>query len=525
MRKEPAADRTHIRSGPFYAGDLIAGFSVAFVLLPQSIAYARVAGMPAEAGVWVAAVAPIAGALAASSPYLGTGPTGVTSLLTFGALASLAVPGAPGYVGLAVLLAVMVGVVRLVIGLLRAGSIAYLMSQPVLTGFTTAAGVLIIASQVPTVMGTSVEDDRPLVAALDALSDPAEWNVEGIAMAIAVVAVVAGGRRVHALFPGVLLAVVAALAYSDATGFTGPVVGDVETGLPILGIEIPWESAWRLVLPALVIAVVGFSEAASIARTYAMLDRKRWNPDREFVGQGLANLAAGIVGGFPCGGSFTRSGLTRAAGAQTRLSGAVSGVIVLAVIPFIGLVSHLPVAVLGALVILGVANLIRLGPFVLFGRAARLQFAVAVATFVLTLLLAPHVEYALLAGVVFSIGAHLWREVRLSIPGWTDDGTLHIAPRGVLYFASAPSVEQSFADLLNNHPGARRLRIHLDGLGRVDLTGALVLERIIADARAAGLDARVVDVPPQAYKVISRVLQDDAIDDLDLKRFEERGEA
>jgi SulP family sulfate permease len=194
------------------------------------------------------------------------------------------------------------------------------------------------------------------------------------------------------------------------------------------------------------------------------------------------------------------------------LSGAISGIVVLLLIPFMGLVSHLPIAVLGALVIAGVANLVRFEPFGLFKRAARLQFIVAMITFLLTLALAPHVEYALIIGVAFAVGAHLWRELRLAIPAWTEGGTLHIAPRGVLYFASAPSVEEAFSTLLAQHPESERLLIHLEGLGRVDLTGALVLQRVLEDAREAGLDAKVVDVPPQARKIIRRVLDEDLVD-------------
>jgi SulP family sulfate permease len=491
---------------------LIAGVSVAFVLLPQAIAYARVAGLPAESGVWVAAVAPIAAAFAASSPYLGTGPTGITSLLTFGALAAIAVPGSSDFVGLAAILALLVGVVRIVIGLLRAGVVAYLMSQPVLTGFTTAAGLVIIASQVPTVLGVNVEETQPFIGAARAIGQLAEWHLEGVAIAAIVGLGIPLGRRIHALFPSVFFLVVAAVAYSYLTDYSGPIVGNVDTGLPVLGLSVPWTSTWRLLLPALVISVVGFSEAASIARTYATLERKRWDPDREFIGQGLANLAAGAVGGFPSGGSFTRSGLTRAAGAHTRLSGAISGLVVLLLIPFMGLVSHLPIAVLGALVIAGVANLVRFEPFGLFKRAARLQFIVAMITFLLTLVLAPHVEYALVIGVTFAVGAHLWRELRLAIPTWTEGGTLHIAPRGVLYFASAPSVEEAFSTLLAQHPESERLLIHLEGLGRVDLTGALVLQRVLQDAGEAGLDAKVVDVPPQARKIIRRVLGESLVD-------------
>lgn len=477
------------------------------MLIPQALAYATLAGVPAQRGLFVAALAPIAAAFFASSPYLGTGPTAITSLLTFGALSALAVPGGARYVALAALLALLVGTIRVALGLARAGFIAYLMSQPIVTGFTTGAAVVIVASQIPMVLDVGTDDSNPFVAAFQGLMRPADWNPQSLVIAAVVAALMVGGRKVHKLFPGVLLAVVSAIAYSEIVSYGGAVVGDISGGLPPFSLDLPWPSVVHLLVPALVIAVVGFSEPAAIARHYATLERKRWDASRELLSQGMANIAAGVGGGFPAGGSFSRSALVRDAGARTRVAGGITGLVVLAILPFTSVLSSLPSAVLGASIIVAVSELINVRPFIEYSRYARLQFAVAIATLLLTVAFAPHVERAVVVGVVLAIGAHLWRELKLSIPAWTSNGTLHLAPKGVLYFASTPGLEQAFLGVLHAHQDAKRLVVHLDGLGRVDLTGALALRGLLEDARAAGLQVELVDIPPPAQKIISRVVE------------------
>lgn len=491
-------------------GDVVGGVSAAFVLIPQALAYAVLAGMPAERGLYVAALAPVGAAFFASSPYLGTGPTAVTSLLTFGALSALALPGSAEYIALGALLALLVGVIRAAMGLARLGAISYLISQPVLTGFTTGAAVVIAASQLPTVLDVRSEDANPFVAAFHALSRPGEWEVAALVVSAATALIIVGGRRLHRLFPGVLVAALLGIVYSALADYGGRVVGEVAGGFPPFSVALPWSHLPALAVPALVIAVVGFSEAASIGRYYATLERARWDPNRELISQGVANLAAGLGGGFPAGGSFSRSALVRDAGAHTRLAGGVTGLVVLVLLPFASVLAHLPQAVLGASIIVAVVPLVQVRRFLEYRRYTRLQFTVALVTTVLTIALAPHVEVAVVAGIALAIAAHLWRELRVSVKAWTDGETLHLAPKGVLYFASAPLLEDRFAALLHEHPGARHVVIHVDGLGRVDITGALALRSLLADAEAAGLEARVADVPPQAEKIIRRVLDPEA---------------
>jgi sulfate permease, SulP family len=489
----------------WYPGDLVAGISTAFVLIPQALAYAVLAGMPAERGLYVAALAPIAAAICASSPYLATGPVALTSLLTFGALSPIVQPGGAEYVALAALLAVLVGVIRIGLGLARLGTVSYLLSQPVLVGFTTGAALVIVASQVPAVLDAGARGGNPFAAAFDALSHPATWNGAAVGVSVATGVVMVVGRRLHRLFPGVLVAMVASIVFSSVTGYDGRVVGTIDGGFPPFSLALPWSDLGRLVIPAFVIALVGFSEPVSIARHYATLERRRWDPNRELVSQGLANLAAGLGGGFPAGGSFSRTALARESGARTRLAGAITGVCVLAILPFTSVLADLPRAVLGAVVIVAVARLIQIRRILEYRRYTRLQLAVATTTAILTVVLVPHVELAVVAGIGLAIGAHLFRELRVSVKAWTDGDTLHLAPKGVLYFASAPLLEDRFGELLHNHPGARHLIVHVDGLGRVDITGAMALRSLLADAEAAGLDARVADIPPQAEKIIRRV--------------------
>lgn len=491
----------------FETGDLVAGVTVALVLVPQSLAYAQLAGMPAYRGLYAAALPPLAAAFLASSPHLQTGPVALTSLLTFGALSSLAPPGSSEYVSLGVFLALLVGIVRIGVWLLRAGVIAYLISQPMLLGFMPAAGILIVATQLPSVAGASPDGDGILERAFWTLGHPSAWQASSLGLAGGALALMAAGRAVHRLFPSALLAVGAGVALSLATDYDGSTVGSIPSRvLPPLSLELPWRELPSLVVPAAIIALVGFVEPSSIARTFAAQDRRRWDANREFASQGAANVAAAVSGGFPVGGSFSRSALNRLSGARTRWSGAVTGLAVLAFLPFAGVLSSLPTAVLGAIVIGAVLSLVRLPPLVRLARLSRPQFVVAATTFVLTLVLAPRIELAVVVGVGLAVGVHLWRELQLEIPSWTEGTTLHLQPRGVLWFGTAARLEDRFLQLVADHPGIEGLTVHLDGLGRIDISGALALRDLLQQAREAGLTVELLDVRPRWRGLVERVI-------------------
>ncbi len=485
---------------------MIAGLSVAVVLIPQSLAYAELAGLPPHYGLYAALLPPIAAAVFASSRYLQTGPVAMTSLLTLGALAGLASTGTVEYIRLAALLALVVGVTRVTLGLMRVGWIAYLMSHPVLVGFTAAAAILIAASQLPTALGVTGGNDGLLARAVDSATAPGTWDVPSVWLSATTVALVLGGRRVHRLFPGVLVAVLVGTTYSVWAGYAGPRLGAVPAGLPPFSLDLPWGSLPAVVVPGLVIALVGFAEAAAISRTFASQDRSVWSPDREFVSQGIANLASGISAGFPVGGSFSRSSLNRLAGARSRWSGAITGLGVLAFLPAAGVLAPLPRGILGAIVIAAVAPLMTVRPMIAMGRHSRPQAAIAWVTFVLTLVLAPHIERAVLVGAAFAVLVHLWRELPVLVHSEYADGTLRLIPQGVLFFASAPGLHTRFALELAAHPEADRLTIDLRRLGRIDYAGALALRSVMEDARSAGLAVGLEHVPDHARRILGSVL-------------------
>lgn len=496
------------RARRFRRSDIVAGLSVGLVVIPQSIAYAELAGMPPERGIYAAAIPLLVAAPLAFSPYLQTGPVAITCLLTFGALSTKATPGSDEYVALGLVLALAVGLFRLAIGFGRAGGIAYLMSQPMLIGFIPAAATLIAASQLPNALGAQTPEEDVIPAALWTLTHPEAWETASIVITAGVLVTVYGFRRLHPLFPSILVAALVALIYSVLADYGGPVVGTIPASLPPVSFNLAWEELPSLLLPGAVIAVVGYSEAASIARQFAAQDRQRWDSDRELVGQGAANVAAAFTGGFPVGGSFSRSSLNRLAGGWSRWSGAVTGLFVLALLPLATLLEPLPQAVLGATVIAAVLPLIRPHRVLTLWRPSRPGFVVAGATFVLTLVFAPHVERAVIAGVAMSIIVHLWRELRIDVERWREGGVLHIRPGGVLWFGAAQRLEDDILDQLAREPEVSGLVIHLDRIGRLDITAAMSLRAVVQEGRQGGVEVELAGVQERDRRLVDGVVED-----------------
>lgn len=488
------------------ATDVLAGVSVAVVLIPQSLAFAELAGLPAYVGLAAAALPPIAAAFLASSPHLQTGPTAVTSLLTFGALSGLAAPRTTEYAALAPLLALLVGVIRIGLGFGRFGWLAYLMSQPVLRGFTSGAALVIISSQLPAALGSEPPTRSLLAGAWWAATHVGDWELASLALTMVTLALIFGGQRIHGLFPGVAVALGVGLGFSLASGYAGPTIGTVPQGFPVFPAGLPLGSVPYLLVPALVIAVVGFAEPAAIARTHAVQDRRLWDPDRELISQGAANVAAALSSAFPVGGSFSRSALGRLAGGRTRWAGLVTGVAVLLSMPAAHVLSPLPRAVLAGVVIAAVVRLLALRSLWALRAASPPQALVAWSTFGLTILLAPHVEMAVILGVSLALIVHIWREMRVHVRVRYAGDTLRLELRGVLFFGSAPAVHYTLVRALARHPSARRLVLDLGSLGRIDYTGALVLRDVVAEARAAGLQVETVATPPHAWKLLKRMI-------------------
>jgi SulP family sulfate permease len=449
----------------------------------------------------------MAAAFFASSPWLQTGPVALTSLLTLGALIPLAATGSPEFVALAALLALVVAAARILIGVLKLGWTAFLLSQPVLMGFTAAAALLIIGSQLPAALGVVPPSSDVGSRVLWALSHSGDWNREALGLSLVTVVLMFGSRRIHPAIPGVLLASLTGWGFSVLSNYQGATVGSVPVGFLSLQLDLPWGRLPSLVLPGVVIAMVGFAEVASVSQTYATRERKRWDPNKEFVGQGMANLASGLVGGFPVGGSFSRTSLAFLAGARTRWAGFIAGFSVLLFLPFASVLAPLPTAVLAAVVISAVSKLVRFGPLLRMWRLSPPQAVIGWITFFLTLALAPHVEEAVILSVILALGLHLWREMTPGFIATNDGDTLILELRGVLWFGSAPLLERGLLTHLEASASVKRVVLHLGGLGRIDVTGAMVLKRLREDVERGGTIFEVREVPGHACRILRQAME------------------
>jgi SulP family sulfate permease len=482
--------------------------AVAIVVIPQSLAYAEIAGLPPARGLLAAALPPLAASLVASSPYLQAGPVATTSLLTFGALSGMAPIGSPEYIGLAALLALVVGVIRFGIGIAKAGVVSHFLSHPVLSGFTSAAALLIVASQIPALLGAAAPDGKLLVRAAWSIGHPAEWDLFATALGLSVVVLIVAGRRIHPLFPAVPISVIAGITAASLIAGDHSIVGDLPTGFPALSLSLPWSRLPGLLVPGAVVALVGFAEATAIAITFSTQDRTRWDANREFAGQGLANFASGIAGAFPVGASFSRSSLNRISGARTRWSGAITGAAVLCFLPFTGLLEPLPTAVLGGIVIGAVLPLFRPQDLIWIYRHSRAQGLVGIGTFTLTLVLSPRIDQAVLLGIGLGVAVHLTRELRVSVTTSIEGTTLRVQPGGVLYFASAHRIQETLLEHIAANPQADRLIIDLTGVGRLDYTGAAILRQLADQAQHAGLTVELTGITQTLRRIVDSVWHD-----------------
>lgn len=489
-------------------GDLLAGVSVALVLLPQAVAYAVLAGLPPRSGLVVAGVATIAAAPFVSQPLLQTGPTAITSLLTLGSLTSVADTTEANPVALAALLALLVGVVRIVISWRGAGEVAYLVSEPVLHAFTAAAGLVIVMSQVPVLLGSDATSRGGVAAgAVAALLDVGSWSLAAVVVGLVSIAIVLGAAKVHPLLPGVLIAAGVGTLAAVLLDLDVETVGDLPSALPGLVLDLPWSAVPQLTVPALIIGLVGFSEASAIARSFSQQTGELWDADREFLSQGAANVAAGLVGGMPVGASFSRSAVARTAGGDGAWSGAIAGLVVVAALPFVDVLADLPRAVLAGIIVAAVLSLLDPRPMLELRRYSRQQFSIALLTYVLTIVYAPQIQWAVLIGVLLVVAAHLRRERKLAIEARMKDGELHLHPIGLLHFGSVQRLEDQWRRLVRSHADARRVVVHLDQVGRTDVTGALVLRRLLREVRESGTDVLVADVTRTSRTILARVLE------------------
>lgn len=497
--------------------DLVAGLTVAVLLIPQSMAYAALAGMPPEAGLYSSIVALLVYAALGTSNFISVAPVAIDSLLVAAAVGPIADGDVGLYVGVAGLLAVMSGLIQISLGALRLGALVNLLSAPVIIGFTAAAAVTIAASQLKDLLGITTSDPttnfletaRATGSALDTIH--AQTVLIGVGSLVFLVL----ARRLAPRFPAALLAVAAATAivamlHLDRSGVR--TLGEVPGGLPTPSLPpLSGTLLGQLAPAAVTIAVISYLESISTAKAFAAKRRQRVDPDAELVAVGAANVTAGLFSGFAVAGGFSRGAVNFRAGARTQLSGVFAAATLLVAVAFLTpLFSQLPKAVLAAVIILAVASLVDVAAARRINRVRPADGLALLVTFVATLGLG--VAIGLGVGVAFSLVVFLARTARPHLvevgrvegtsryrnverwPAHTDPCTAILRLDGPLYFADASFVGDKVHDLVRTRPELRHLFLVASAISQVDATGAELLIDLDRDLREGGIELHLITV-------------------------------
>jgi SulP family sulfate permease len=511
--------------------DLVAALIVTIMLIPQSLAYALLAGLPPEVGLYASVAPLLLYAVFGTSRVLAVGPVAVVSLMTAAAIGEHAAVGSASYWAVAITLAFLSGAMLLLMGILRLGFLANFLSHPVISGFISASGLLIAASQLKTLMGVKAEGHNfiELVHALILQAPNTHWLTLGVGvLATAFLFWVRKGLKpllvklglntgiADALAkagPVAAIVVTAVLAWAlDWKGQGMKIVGTVPQGLPPLTLPL-WDLAlWQtLAVPALLISVVGFVESVSVGQTLAAKRRQRIEPDQELVALGASNLSAAFTGGFPVTGGFARSVVNFDAGAQTPAAGIYTAVgITLASLFLTPALYYLPQATLAATIIVAVLSLVDLGILKRTWAYSRTDFLAVLSTLLMTLV--QGVEVGLVVGVAVSLGLFLYRTSRphMAEVGLVP-GTEHFrnvlrhqvgtSPRLVslrvdesLYFANARALEDWVNDVVAEHPQARHIVLQCSAVNDIDASALESLEAIDRRLRDAGMAFHLSEV-------------------------------
>ncbi|MBK1872320.1 sulfate permease [Marinobacter sp. 1-3A] len=511
--------------------DMVAAVIVTVMLIPQSLAYALLAGLPAHIGLYASILPLVLYALFGTSRTLSVGPVAVVSLMTAAALAPLAEAGSPEYVAGAILLAVMSGLMLTMMGILRLGFLANFLSHPVISGFITASGIVIAASQLKHILGVQASGQNLLTIGQSLVVSLGDTNLPTLLIGSGALLFLVFARKqlkpllirsgigsrladiltkTAPILAILVTTLVAWLLQLDTQGVR--LVGAVPSGLPELTMpSMDWGLWQQLAVSALLISVVGFVESVSVGQTLAAKRRQRIDPDQELIGLGAANLGAGFSGGMPVTGGFSRSVVNFDAGAETPAAGAYAAVgIALATLFLTPAIAFLPQATLAATIIVAVATLIDLPALGRTWRYSRTDFGAMLATIVLTLV--HSVEAGIIAGVVLSVGLFLYRTSRphSAVVGRVP-GTEHF--RNVqrhkvelcskvtflrvdesLYFANARFLEEAVMDLAAGEPELRDLVLVCPAVNLVDASALESLEAINERLKDAGVRLHLSEV-------------------------------
>ena len=537
----------HYNRGAF-GNDLIAAAIVTIMLIPQSLAYALLAGLPPEVGLYASILPLVAYAIFGTSRALAVGPVAVISLMTAAAVGEVAAQGTADYYAAAIVLAVLSGILLVAMGLLRLGFLANFLSHPVISGFITASGIIIAASQLKHILGIDAGGHNLVEIAGSLASNAAGLNVYALLIGVAATAFLfwvrsrlkpllirlgLGSRLADVITKAGPVAAVAmttlAAAALDLQQAGLAVVGDVPQGLPPFAVPVLDPELWlALAGPAILLSAVGFVESVSVAQTLAAKKRQRIDPDQELVGLGASNLAAGFSGGYPVTGGFARSVVNFDAGAETPAAGALTAIgIALATLFLTPLLYYLPTATLAATIIVAVLSLVDFRILRSTWTYSKSDFSAMAATILVTLGIG--VEAGIIAGVGLSLALYLYRTSRPhcavvgQVPGSehfrnilrhdvvTSPKVATLRVDESLYFANARFLEDRIIDLVTDGDTIRHVVLMCPAVNEIDASALHSLEEINHRLKDAGVFFHLSEVKGP---VMDRLQRSDFLDHL-----------
>jgi sulfate permease, SulP family len=645
----------------FLRQDLLAGLTVALVLIPQSMAYAQLAGLPSYYGLYAAFLPPMVAALFGSSRQLATGPVAVVSLMTAASLAPLASAGSEGYIAYAMLLSLLVGIFQFLLGVLRLGLVVNFLSHPVVNGFTNAAAIIIATSQLSKMFGVNVDTlEHHYETIIEVCKSAAHYtHLPTLIFGVGAFLIMFGLKKFAPKIPNVLVAVVITTLISWATGYQndatvdisailseqaresitafnatvtaipplaekrsaltleldeartgkdpmavleaehqlevvqlemerlekqnagyrkilrnylftansfgdgatnftlredaspsgegdgkiwrlkvgnrllppealplsggGAVVGNIPRGLPSIALPvIDFRAISHLFASAVIISLLGFMEAISIAKAMAAKTGQRLDPNQELIGQGLANIVGSMSSAYPASGSFSRSAVNLQAGAVTGLSSLFTSItVVIVLLFFTPLLYHLPQAVLAAVIMMAVIGLINASGFIHAWRAKPSDGIISVISFCMTLVFAPHLDKGIMIGVGLSLAVFLFKSMRPNVSTLSryEDESLRnsmafglkecryidmIRFEGPLFFANASYLEDQISAHMENKKELKHIVIVANGMNDIDASGEEVLSLVVSNVRSAGIGISLSGVNETVMGVLER---------------------
>jgi sulfate permease, SulP family len=504
--------------------DLLAGLTGAVIVLPQGVAFAMIAGLPPEYGLYTAIITPVVAALFGSSLHLISGPTTAISIVVFSSISSLAQPGSEEYIRLVLTLTFMAGVYQLAFGLARLGALVNFVSHSVVVGFTTGAAILIATSQLKHVLGLNLPGSHDFLEVwLHILGMLNQVNLYVLAVAVVTLVSAIFFRATIPRWPGMLFAmiigsVLCLLINGSQHGIS--LVGQMPAKLPPPSLpDFTFATIRELAPKALAVALLGLIEALSIGRSIAAKSSQPIDGNQEFIGQGLSNIVGSFFSSYAGSGSFTRSGINYQTGAITPLSAVFSAMMLALILLLVApLTAYLPIAAMGGIILLVAYHLIDVHHIRTIIRTSREETAVLFVTFLATLFL--DLEFAIYAGVLLSLVLYLNRtahpRIANLIPNTDAAGPLLIETEsecqylkviridGPLFFGAVNHVSEYLYNIDKSLMRKRNVLIIGCGINFIDVAGAQLLAQEARRRRAQRGCLYLCELQPQAYRLLER---------------------